>query len=82
MRGTGTLQVSDGANGGDWQLVNHTVDDGGWSVETVCDEHRPTNGASDLVVLAGGTVFIRNTDVTEARYRWISVREIAPQHTR
>ena len=25
----------------------------------------------------GGTTFIRNTEVTEARYRWVSVREIA-----
>jgi hypothetical protein len=70
--------MTNGASGGDWQLVNETVDGGGWSVETTCQEQSPSNGESDLVVLEGGTTFIRNTDVTEARYRWISIREIAP----
>jgi hypothetical protein len=31
-----------------------------------------------MVVLTGGTTFIRNTDVTEARYRWATIREITP----
>ena len=31
-----------------------------------------------LVDVEGGTTFIRNTDVTEAVYKWVSVREIAP----
>jgi len=30
-----------------------------------------------LVDVEGGTTFIRNTDVTEVRYQWVSVREIA-----
>ena len=70
--------MSEGEAGGDWELLNETVDDGGWFVETSCDEHSPENGESDLVVLEGGTTFIRNTDVTEARYKWVSIREIAP----
>ena len=71
--------LSNGANGGDWQLVNETVDDGGWFVESTCAEHSPNvDGESELIVLEGGTTMIRNTDVTEARYRWVSVREIAP----
>ena len=53
------------------------VDDGGWFVESGCSEHEPNgDGESDLVVTEGGVTFIRNTDVTEARYRWVSVREI------
>jgi hypothetical protein len=72
------LDMTNGANGGDWQLVNETVDDGGWSVETTCSEHSPSGGESDLIQLEGGTAFIRNTDVTEALYRYVSIREIAP----
>jgi hypothetical protein len=70
--------MTNGVNGGDWQLVNETVDDGGWSVETTCSEHSPSGGESDLIQLEGGTAFIRNTDVTEALYRYVSIREIAP----
>jgi hypothetical protein len=70
--------LTEGQDGGDWQLMNETVDDGGWSVETNCAEHSPTGGESDLVVVDGGAVLVRNTDITEARYRWMSIREIAP----
>ena len=70
--------MTEGADGGDWELLNETVDNGGWFVDTDCAEHSPAGGESDMVVLDGGTTFIRNTDVTEARYKWVSVREIAP----
>lgn len=73
--------MSGGEGGGDWQLLNETIDDGGWFTETDCEEHSPENGESDLVVLDGGTTFIRNTDVSEARYKWVSVREIAPNQS-
>jgi hypothetical protein len=69
--------MTNGADGGTWEKVNETVDDGGWFVETTCSEHSPENGESDLIVTEGGTTFIRNTEVTEARYRWVTVREIA-----
>jgi hypothetical protein len=67
-----------GAGGGNWQLINETTDDGGWFTDTDCVEHTPENGQSDLVVLDGGVTFIRNTNVSEARYRWLTIREIAP----
>ncbi len=73
------LDLSEGADGGDWALVNETVDEGGWSVETDCTHHSPIDGSSDLVVQSPGSILIRNTDVTEARYRFISVREIVAQ---
>jgi hypothetical protein len=70
--------LTNGENGGTWQKVNETIDDGGWFVETTCSEHEPNeDGESGLIVTEGGTTFIRNTEVTEARYRWVSVREIA-----
>ncbi|HEY3497224.1 MAG TPA: hypothetical protein VGK73_21150 [Polyangiaceae bacterium] len=68
--------MTNGEDGGDWELVNETVDDGGWFVDTGCSEHDPSGGESDMIVTEGGTTFIRNTDVQEARYRWVSVREI------
>lgn len=69
--------LSEGDGGGDWELVNETVDEGGWFVETDCPAHNPEGAESDLVVQGSGSILIRNTDVTEARYRSISVREIA-----
>jgi hypothetical protein len=81
---TGTVKLeayrdmTNGEGGGDWELVNETIDDGGWSVETDCAEHDPTGDESDMIILEGGTVLIRNTDVDEARYRWVTMREIAP----
>lgn len=70
------LDLENGANGGDWQLVNETIDEGDWFVETDCLEHTPEGGESNLVVQGGGSILIRNTSVTEARYRALSVREI------
>jgi hypothetical protein len=69
--------MTSGADGGSWEKVNEAIDAGGWFVETSCAEHSPEGGESDRVVLDGGTTFIRNTDVGEARYRWLTIREIA-----
>jgi hypothetical protein len=71
--------LGEGVDGGTWELINETVDDGGWSTQTTCDEHDPVDGESDLVFLEAGALLIRNTGITEARYRWLSIREIAPQ---
>jgi len=70
--------LTEGAGGGDWQLVSEYVENGGWYCQTTCVEHDPVDGESDLVWLDGGVTFIRNTGVIEARYKWFSVREIAP----
>lgn len=70
--------LTEGRDGGTWELVNETVDAGGWFAETTCAEHEPVEGSSDLASTAGGTTFIRNTEITEARYRWFSIREITP----
>lgn len=70
--------LTEGADGGTWELVNEAEDAGGWFTQTSCDEHSPVDGESDLIWTQGGTTFIRNTDITEARYRWLTIREIAP----
>lgn len=70
--------LTGGVGGGAWELVNETIDNGGWFTDTTCPEHSPVEGRSDLIVLDGGTILIRNTGTGEARYRWFSVREIAP----
>lgn len=77
---TVTLEVyrdlTEGKDGGQWVRINDITDDGGWMAATDCPSHHPIAGASDLRVLEGGTVLIRNTGVTDARYRWVSLREI------
>lgn len=70
--------LSGGVDGGQWELLNETTDVGGWSCQTSCAEHAPSNGQSDMIQLQGGVTFIRNTGVTEARYKWLTIREIAP----
>jgi hypothetical protein len=68
--------LTGGANGGDWQLINNMVDDGDWAAQSGCPEQNPVNGESTMIQTEGGVTFIRNTGVTESRYRWITVREI------
>jgi hypothetical protein len=68
--------LTDGKDGGQWIKINETTDVGGWSAATDCPAHRPVAGRSDLRVLDGATVLIRNTGVIDARYQWVSVREI------
>lgn len=70
------LDLSGGEDGGSWARVNETTDDGAWLVETDCTEHAPSEGRSDVVIQEHGSILIRNTNVTEARYRYISIREI------
>jgi hypothetical protein len=63
---------SNGSGGGTWEKVLELVDDGNWSAPadscTFPDTHIITGG--------GGVVFIRNTNIAEARYKWFTVREI------
>jgi hypothetical protein len=68
--------LAEGREGGDWVKVNETTDNGGWFSRTDCPEHQAIEGRSEMRVLNGGTVLIRNTNVQDARYRWVSVREI------
>ncbi len=70
--------MSQGIDGGTWVLVNDTVDRGEWLAPTDCAEHAPTRRLSPTTCLREGVVFIRNTGIADARYRWITVREIAP----
>jgi hypothetical protein len=70
--------MTQGADGGTWELLNEAIDAGDWPTQTTCEEHAPIDGEATLVQLDGGVCFIRNTGVTESRYRWVSIREIAP----
>lgn len=71
------VDLTEGEGGGRWQRVDRMVDDGGWEVPSTCAEHGAEGGRSRQIITAGGAVLIRNTGVDEARYRWLSVREIA-----
>ncbi len=70
--------MTEGLDGGEWELLSETLDDGGWFTQTTCDEHSPVDGQSDMVQLEGGVTFVRNTGVIEARYKWLTIREISP----
>jgi hypothetical protein len=65
--------LQEGRDGGAWELVSEYTDDGAWKVQESCG-HPP-----DLVLLNGGSVYLRNDDVIEARYKWASCREIEPE---
>jgi hypothetical protein len=68
--------LTEGQNGGKWEKVNEATDQGGWFAPTDCPQHHPVPGRSDALIVDGGTVLIRNTNVESAKYRWVSVRQI------
>jgi hypothetical protein len=68
--------LTEGKDGGQWVKINEITDSGGWLAATDCPSQRSVAGASAMRVLEGATVLIRNTGVTAARYRWVSLREI------
>lgn len=64
--------LTEGVNGGTWEKLGEYTDAGGWSPDHDCGFE------SDRIITdGGGVVFIRNTGVEEANYKWFSVREIA-----
>jgi hypothetical protein len=68
------LDLTNGLNGGDWKLVTEWKDDGNWSVPP-----NPCNIPVTKIILEDNpSVFIRNTDISSAQYKYFSVREIAP----
>lgn len=69
--------MTDGANGGTWEKVDGYVDAGGWGADlTPCE-----SGKDPAQIMTGPnlSVFIRDDDVTDVRYKRWSIREIAPQ---
>lgn len=68
--------LTEGRDGGTWEPVIDYVDRGGWAPDHHCDY------APDFIITqGGGVVLIRNTGVIGqgALYKWVSVREIAPE---
>lgn len=66
--------LTGGKDGGDWKLLGRYVDSGNWEATESCSF--PSN---HVVTEGGGIVFIRNTKVEDALYKWVSVRELARQ---
>jgi hypothetical protein len=70
--------MTEGADGGNWEQISTTDDVGGWSPPNRCPY------AEDFIPTAPGVVLIRNTGILDgaglgqARYKWTSVREISP----
>ena len=68
--------LTDGKNGGTWELMTEYVDEGGWGENaSACNE-----GVEPAEVLTepGLVVYIRNDGITEVDYKKFSVREISP----
>lgn len=68
--------LSEGEDGGTWEPLIDTVDEGGWSPDHACAYE-----ADHIIVQGGGAVFVRNTDLSGlgALYKWLTVREIDAQ---
>jgi hypothetical protein len=69
--------LTDGANGGTWEKLHEVVDAGGWGTNvTPC-----ATGVDPAQIMTGRnlSVFIRDDNVSDARYKRWSIREIAPQ---
>lgn len=66
--------MTEGANGGNWESLGFTEDVGGWAPP----QNAPAcSYASDFIpVVGGGVILLRDTGVTESQYKWLSVREI------
>lgn len=71
------VDLTGGVDGGDFKLVGSYEDSGTWEAEQDSACGRPDNF---VITEGGGMVFIRTTmgNNSEAKYRWVSVREIDP----
>ena len=69
--------LTDGKNGGDWKLLLSSADTGKW---TALPNKPPCSGhdLNAVFLEGGGVVILRNTGVSDARYKKYSVREINP----
>jgi hypothetical protein len=61
-----------GTGQGTWEKVLEYIDDGNWAAPTSSCSFGPTY----IVTTGGGVVFIRDSNVAEARYKMFTVREI------
>ena len=69
--------LTDGANGGTWEKLHDDVDSGGWGAGlTPC-----ASGVDPAQIMTGRnlSVFIRDDNVSDVRYKKWSIREIGPQ---
>jgi hypothetical protein len=69
--------LTDGANGGTWEMLHQEVDTGGWGTGmTPCE---PGKDPAQIMTGPNLSVFIRDDEVSDVRYKRWSIREIAPQ---
>ena len=67
--------LTNGTNGGDWKLVLAYTDDGNWPAPATLDCH--DTKLNRIILDQNPSVFIRNTDISSAQYKYFSIREIA-----
>ncbi len=68
-----------------WEKIGELIDDGNWPVSAKqdcidsgdIDSDTVTGGKSTQIITeGGGVVFIRNTSIEKAQYKWFSIRQI------
>jgi hypothetical protein len=66
--------LTGGVNGGRWEKVLEYVDQGAWGVGyTPCS---PGTNPAQILTGPNLSVFLREDNVTDARYKWFSIREL------
>ena len=69
--------LAEGAGGGRWELLfPPVIDQGDWFVNN--PNLRCPYPPNQILTQPATSVFIRNTSIFQAKYRWFSVREIEP----
>ena len=75
-------EVSEGesdkiGNKDNWKLINEYLDDGNWEVQ-IESKYEDTMDPKMIISEGYGVCLIRNTDINEAQYKYVSLREIIP----
>jgi hypothetical protein len=77
--------LTEGTEGGDWQLLIQYVDEGGWTnpdltpslLQDACPNDAPSF-LDEILLNPGTSTFIRNDNIKAAEYKKFSIREILP----
>jgi hypothetical protein len=65
-----------GRHGGTWEKLGEWMDRGAWG--TGAPPCAPGVNPAEVLYAAAPSVYVRNDEVREVRYKWFSVREIEP----
>ena len=64
-------------NKDNWELINEYLDDGDWEAD-IRDDYDGKVDPETIISEGHGVCLIRNTEIDEANYKYVSIREIIP----